>query len=300
MMKRLLRPSVMVMVLSLTLASGWRTDSPASAGGDAALSKRTPYRPIDQGYFLSLGADTIIIPADITIDGVPTRAGSIRAGLTENPNSIMKAEFYMRDGFNDLCACYEFHWVQIIVADDCPAAVACSIPNMPVVDAPAYGWDYMYVDQDGSGCVEADERYPNGIPDEGWDEDIEENEPWYSPAGEEAATFAECDSYPIYDEPDFCDDPADGETKFQTYLVLREKSTSAFCILAGFSWSIKDVADGNQGPTELEIGEDDRTAVEQGLANGSIPGWTVSTDCEVNNPSAVECVRWGTIKAKYR
>jgi len=208
---------------------------------------------------------------------INTFIGTIDTALLVQPGHTMSATFTLDPGQAFLCDWYDFHWVQIITQDDCKAKVAGVAASLPAVDTPAHGWDYMYNDLDvPPDGIQADERVASNTNDSTWDDDAVDTLPWYHTAPEEATDFTDCDKYPIDDTPGNC--PAAGRTTFETYLVARAKgSTTSFCLLAGFEWSVSTA--GNTGPTEITIDAAAGTRVQSGLGNGSIAGWTSSGTC---------------------
>jgi hypothetical protein len=178
------------------------------------------------------------------------------------------------------------------------------VPAFPHLDPPAYGWDYMYADQDmPADGIQADERNPGGampMPSAaGWTDDIVDTLPWYHTTPEEMMSFVTCVSYPIEDTPGFC--PMMGTTGFRTYLVARPVGQASFCLLAGFGWTISSA--GNTGPGAVpNPTPGEAMAVQTALANGNIPGgWMVTAGCTINcTPIAVQPATWGRVKALYR
>jgi hypothetical protein len=155
--------------------------------------------------------------------------------------------------------CLNLHYIQIIRADDCPATVA-GVPAgdptfpFPVVDTPPNGWDYIYMDTNGTPGIQADERVPGNVNGPAQADDAVDVLPWYHTPEEEARKpgsgfegvggFVECVSYVLKDVPGFCPDA--GVTSFTTFLVAEPTSTCLeaecllpfeFVLLAGFDWT---------------------------------------------------------------
>ena len=259
-----------------------------TAPGRAALiaEKKHYLRPTDprlRELLPRAGSTNIVVKT--TINGIPnTTIGSIATSLSDNPNHTMMATFSVLNQFADVCDWFDFHWVQAIDSDACPAKIANVVASLPVVDPPAYGWDYMYVDQNVDGMISADERNPGGtdpMAQPGFAADIDEELPWYQTETEEETDFTVCATYPVNDTPGFC--PAMGVTSFRTYLVAEPRNEMSFCLLAGFSWSVKNAAGGNVGPAAITIGDADKTTVESALSNGNIDSWEVAKDCSLES-----------------
>src|SRR5262249_21769775 len=165
-------------------------------------------------------------------------------------------------------------------------------------------WDYMYKDLNMDGKITADERnppQPGKMPmaNPGFESDIQEALPWYLTASEETTANQICKSYPINDTPGFCGNG--GATAFKTCLVVRPIGQQSFCVLAGFAWSIQPAPGANTGPTAIMIAAADGTAVSNGLTNGNIGGWTVTTGCSLEcRPVGVQQHTWGAVKDIYR
>lgn len=285
--------------------SGTSLQAARETTGVAPQAKKYDRASIDNGFTsVNLKALPPLVVVTANVNGMPMAIGEITASVTPVPGHTMTGTFTPYPMFAALCACIEFHWVQIITADACPATIAGAVPAFPHLDPPAYGWDYMYADQDmPANGIQADERNPGGMApmasSPGFADDIVDTLPWYHTTPEETASFVICSSYPIDDTPSFC--PMAGVTGFRTYLVARPIGQATFCLLAGFGWTISSA--GNTGPTAIPAPDAGQAmGVQAALANGNIPGgWTATANCNITCAAlAVEGTTWGRVKALYR
>ncbi len=216
---------------------------------------------------------------DINIQGVSTDIGDISVTLnTVGGQNVMSATFNLDPNFQFLTDWMEFHWVQAITQDDCPARYFGAVLPFPQVDPPCDGWDYMYLDG-------AARTMPNlAIPNFGWFIDCL---PWYYNAVGEAANNNVGMNYDISDAPGKCPDA--GRTTWTTWLVAKTDNTNSFCLIAGFEWSISTA--GNTLVTKGAPNAGDATTVSNSLTNGSITGWTVGPKCNVDcKPVVWDCI----------
>jgi hypothetical protein len=240
------------------------------------------------------GAVTVTInDVNTNVNGALTDIGTISVTIP-GPNNFMEATFTVDPEDQYLCAWTDFHWVQIIVHDDCPATVAGAVPAFPVVDTPANGWDYMYNDLDfPPDGIQADERVPGNTTGPEWNDDATDTQPWYLTAQEENTKNNICQTYDIWDTKSDCD-PADGNPwviRFRTWLVARTP-VGGMCLIRGFEWAKTE--DGlNQGPTDLGAPTvAHATQVGNALTNGGIAGWAVGSKCNITSPPQERVARW--------
>lgn len=213
--------------------------------------------------------DITITDCRMTLNGMAVDVGNLTATVSVIPGHTMSATFTTTPGIDWLCDCIEFHWVQIITQDDCPATYEGAWMPMPIVDAPEDGWDYMYFDVE-------QRTDPNfGIPRYGWYIDAE---PWvYSEVGQ-AGTSVACSTYSMSDSPSFCM-VHHGAVHFQTWLVV-EVGPRTMGLIAGYAWSVCDL--GNTGPVDLGPPTDlHALEVATALETGFIEGWTVQPGANV-------------------
>jgi hypothetical protein len=179
----------------------------------------------------------------------------------------------------------DLHFLQTIWHDNDPnrPTVAGVKPNLPVVDPPKGGWDYMYLDG-------AARTMPNNaIPNYGW---FIDDDPWYYNDTGEDAEFEECEVYSIGDVPAIGNGVQVG---FSTYLVGEVENVicdESYCLqegeillLAGFDWFVDGTAetatvtDTFRAPSPFDVAD-----INTSLANGGFSGWTAVDDKDICCP----------------
>jgi hypothetical protein len=179
----------------------------------------------------------------------------------------------------------DLHFLQTIWLDSDPnrPEIAGVKPNLPVVDPPKGGWDYMYLD--GAMRMMPDDAGPNF----GY---FIDDEPWYYNETGEDAEFEECEEYVINDVPSIGNGVSVG---FSTYLAAEAKNTfcdEGYClqagqilILAGFDWLVNGTAqtatvtDTFYTPSPFDVAD-----ITAALTNGGFSGWTVVDDKDICCP----------------
>jgi hypothetical protein len=185
----------------------------------------------------------------------------------------------------------EVHFLQTIWLDNDPnrPTIGGVKPNLPVVDPPKGGWDYMY--NDGAART-----MPNlNIPNYGW---FIDDDPWYYNETGEDAEFTETEEYSINDVPSIGNGVQVG---FSTYLAVEPERvicTHEFClqegeilILAGFDWLVDGTAetatvtDTFYAPSPFDVAD-----ITRALANGNFTGWTVVDNKDICCPEPGACL----------
>jgi hypothetical protein len=189
----------------------------------------------------------------------------------------------------------EVHFLQTIWLDNDPnrPTVGGVQPNLPVVDPPKGGWDYMFTD--GAARTMPKPEYAEFIDDD----------PWYWNELGEDNRFIECEEYNIVDFPTVGNGVQVG---FSTYLAVEPERTICnedYClqegeilILAGFDWLVDGTAktttvtDTFYAPSPFDVAD-----ITTALANGGFSGWTVVDDKDIccPEPGALALVLVGAL-----
>lgn len=220
------------------------------------------------GVFASsaVATDLTIEDVEINIDGVLTDIGDITVTV-QSPgggHATMEGTFTVDPAYDFLCDWIEFHWVQILVDDDCPIPWAGGgPPAIPpaFVDPPSGGWAGQWADA----------------------------EPWYwdvtGPTNtglHESEHTIICQTYDTEDTKTPCTPPpANWVLGFRTWLAGKT-ADNELCLIRGFEWARTAAAPGFAGPTNLGVpGAAHAQEVSTALTRGGIAGWTVNSKCDV-------------------
>ena len=212
------------------------------------------------------------------------RIGRIVVQLhNEHDASVLDATFFVDPDFHDAIPGdafkhFQVHFVQIINFDDWPARVEGRTPQFPILDMPAYGWDYIY--RSGS-------RDPDNVTGRDVRDDATDALPWYHTheeermehgSGNERGGFGHFNrgvNYGIKDRPTLC--PKAGRIHFSTFLVVvptRQPPeggpfvrTDEFLILTGFDWIMAS--------NYLHVFESDVDVdiAHEAMENANVEGW---------------------------
>jgi hypothetical protein len=269
-----MRSARQLLPTSVLLASLSAVVAPALPSQSAAIRARAP-SAADLAWLRAQPVPLATI-TDLTVNlnGVPTDVGDIdvtHAPNAANTHTIMSATFRPAPGLAGLHHWMTFHWVQVIVADACPALYAGAALPFAQVDPPRDGWDYMY---DGPGL----RVNPNwSIPNFGH---FLDSQPWYWNSAGEAANSTPGVAWGINDMPIHCG--PGGVTTFETWLVA-EGPGRRFCLIRGFSWSISNIAARRAGPTDTGAPTlADAAQVSGALRNSAYPEWTCEAGCRID------------------
>jgi len=234
-------------------------------------------------------ADLITKTASITDISIATRSmpngpnqildlGNMSISLADDgPASLMNATFTINPTFAnsslDLWRDVSLHWLQLIWHGNNLANYNGAFPNLPVIDPPKGGWDYMY--NDGAGRTQPN----NAIPDFGW---FIDDQPWYFNTVGEAANSTRGQSYSVLDRPG--DRTAPDFIGFTTYLVATDPklcnapgclTPTEILVLAGFDWTESNlniaITDPFATPRLSDVAD-----ITISLLNGGFGGWTVT------------------------
>jgi hypothetical protein len=190
---------------------------------------------------------------------------------------------------HEIWDCMELHWLQIITLDADPTPYFGRTDyNLPIIDPPKGGWDYMYTD----GATRKN-------PKPSFDISIDDA-PWYYSVVGEAEHYTIGQTYSLRDLPG---DPRQGSTQFATYLMAVPTQTctpqSPECLspgemllLGGFNWLVSSTTIVLFG-TFTAPSPHNVVDIQSALGNSGFSGWTVRDSdliCCVPEPHALGLV----------
>lgn len=189
-------------------------------------------------FFVSSGADALVIDVKVKVDGAVRSIGSLAGSVTPSGGGFEHYGLFTFDpAYSYLDDCYDFRWFQTIWYDNCPAQYKgndlppAGVPSKDAVDPPLDGWDYQRTPAN---------NYTTGTPgaDKSPFYENDDNGNTYAYPNFAARHTEGVDSW-TDDFPGICDG-YDVKTVWNTFLVVTGGNIPAnqFGILAGYEWRV--------------------------------------------------------------